>query len=68
MSKTLLMDVPVAEGKYRVCIDENTGRLFALRHDEPWRDCCGDNLIFNLAHELEEARKTIKRLKEEVGK
>ncbi len=46
--------VTVADGKYTVVIDGGT--LTALRHGEPWRDLCGDNLIYWLAVELQAAR------------
>ncbi len=46
--------VTVAEGKYTVVIDG--GKLTALRYGEPWRDLCGDNLIYWLAVELQAAR------------
>ena len=55
------MKVDVDGGKYTVVIP-NTGSVTALRHGEPWRDCCGDNLIFHLAWELHEARERIKEL------
>ena len=33
-----------ADGKYTVCND--SGRVTALRHGEPWRDLTGDNLVY----------------------
>lgn len=50
-----MLRVDVGGGKYTV-IQDDTGRLTALRYGEPWRDCCGDGLILALAYELEEAR------------
>lgn len=50
--------VHVCDKKYTVVINDKGG-LKALRYGEPWRDCCGDNLIFHLASELEEARKKL---------
>lgn len=49
--------VTVADGKYTVVIDG--GKLTALRYGEPWRDLCGDNLIYWLAVELQAARAAI---------
>jgi len=49
------LNVTVGEGKYTVQQDE-TGRLSALRYGEPWRDCCGDGLIYMLAAEVQELR------------
>lgn len=49
------MRVDVDGGKYTV-VQEPDGRLHALRYGQPWRDCVGDNLIFNLAFELDAAR------------
>jgi len=51
-----LLCVSVADGKYTVKQDES-GRIKALRYGEEWRDCCGDNLIYWLAVELDELRK-----------
>lgn len=55
------IDVPVDNGKYRVLFNLQDG-LRALRYDQPWRDCVGDNLIYWLAVELNEAREKIKKL------
>lgn len=35
----------LCDGKYTVIYD-GKGGLRALRHGEPWRDLCGDNLIY----------------------
>jgi len=56
------LDVPVCDGKYRVVFDEKS-LLLALRYDEPWRKLSGDNLVYWLAVELDEARKKLKELK-----
>lgn len=48
-----LLDVDI--GKYRV-IQSRDGSLRALRNDEEWRDCVGDNLILALAQEIENLR------------
>lgn len=47
--------IDVADGKYTVLGIED-GHLRALRHGEEWRSLTGDNLIFALAVELQEAR------------
>ena len=57
--------VKVANGKYTVLVD-NHGGLTALLHGEPWRDCHGDKLIYNLAIELHEARRELKQLVKEL--
>ena len=57
-----ILDVSVYDGKYRVVMGKKGG-LKALRYDEEWRDCVGDNLIYWLAAELREAREEIERLK-----
>jgi hypothetical protein len=53
--------VTVGDGKYTVQHDAS-GRLVALRYGEPWRDCCGDGLIFTLAWELAECRAELARV------
>lgn len=43
--------------KYEIGVDQQ-GRLVALRHGEPWRNCAGDNLLYALYHyalDLEES-------------
>lgn len=57
------LDVSVGNKKYRVILDKNY-RLFVFRYEELWRECTGDNLIYNLAAELDEARNEIKKLKQ----
>lgn len=55
-----MIEVSVADGKYRVLIDDDeNGRMTAKRHGEEWRDVTGDNLIFNLAWELNELRESV---------
>lgn len=36
--------VTLCDGKYAVIY--NAGKLTAERHGEPWRDLCGDNLVY----------------------
>jgi hypothetical protein len=50
-----LLEVTVYDGKYTV-IQDSSGKLFALRYGQPWRDCVGDGLICALAHEVEKLR------------
>lgn len=52
------LNVSVDNGKYTV-IMEADGSLYALRHGEPWQDLCGNNLVYFLAAELEEARRQL---------
>jgi len=54
-----MLKVDIANGKYTVVMDESRGGLMALRYGEEWRDCCGDNLIYWLATELDELRKRV---------
>ena len=42
--------------------------LRALRYGEEWRDCCGDNLVYYLAAELDDARKEITKLQKKLLK
>lgn len=58
-----LINVSVNNDKYRVRMAEGGG-LHALRYGKEWRDCVGDNLIYWLAVELQEARNTIEKLEE----
>jgi hypothetical protein len=56
-----VLGVTVGDGKYTVQQDAS-GRLTALRYGEPWRDCCGDGLIYQLAAELQDAREALQRI------
>jgi hypothetical protein len=55
------LHVEIEDGKYTV-IQEDTGTLHALRYGEPWRDLCGDKLVYCLAAEVEALRDEVKRL------
>jgi len=50
------------DGKYTV-YQEKQGSIKALRYGEPWRDLCGDNLVFYLMVELSEAKEKIRKMK-----
>lgn len=56
-----ILHVSVENGKYTVVLPKD-GSLKALRYGEEWRDCCGDNLIYYLAFELNELREKLKEL------
>lgn len=57
--------ITVDNGKYTV-MQEKFGNLKALRYGEEWRDCCGDNLIYALACEIESLREIIEDYKAET--
>jgi len=59
------LELEVADGKYKIVIDDNYN-IIAYRHGEYWQHLTGDNLIYNLAYELSEARKKIKELDHEI--
>jgi hypothetical protein len=58
--------VSVADGKYTVVIGDGTGTLKALRHGEPWQDLVGNNLVYWLAVELDDARRRIAELEQQL--
>lgn len=45
----------LAGGKYVVLHDNGVG-FRAERNGEPWRDLCGDKLVFSMAQEIERLR------------
>lgn len=53
-------ETEVCDGKYKVIFDN--GKLSATRYDEQWRSLTGDNLIYSLAYELNEAREELAKL------
>jgi len=56
------LEVSVSNDKYTVTMDGKYG-LKALRYGKEWRDLTGDNLIYFLALELQEAREKIESAK-----
>lgn len=59
------MRATTLDGKYTVVLDNN-GKLYALRYGQPWRDCCGDNLVFALAQDLETLSGRLARISEDM--
>jgi hypothetical protein len=49
--------------KYTV-LHDNGANLRALRHGEPWRDLCGDNLIMALIQRIEELEEEVDMLQQ----
>jgi len=56
-----VLNVSIHDDKYTV-IQDDQGRLRALRYGEEWRDCCGDNLVYWLAVEVQELRERVASL------
>lgn len=54
------------DGKYAVVFHDN-GKLEALRYGETWRSLTGDNLVYWLAVELQNAREELSKLEFKVG-
>jgi len=57
-------EIQVNDGKYTVVMDG--GKLSALRYGEPWQDLTGNNLVYWLAIELQEARDEVTELKNTI--
>lgn len=53
--------VELSNGKYTY-IREATGKQYALRHGEPWRDLVGDNLISDMGYKIEELEQRIENI------
>lgn len=47
------MEIKLDGGKYVWLFNEQTGRQEAFRHDELWRDLCGDNLTLAMGQRIE---------------
>jgi len=61
--------IEISNGKYTAYIKNKPNYEFkALRYGEPWRDLCGDNLIFSLMYNLIEANEKIGKLEKELLK
>lgn len=59
MDEEFFLNVTVGGGKYTVQMPVRGGGLRALRYGEPWRDCCGDSLIYELAAEVARLREML---------
>jgi cell division protein FtsB len=57
-----MLKLELAEGKYTYIYENGNQR--ALRYGEEWRDLTGDNLVYFLAHELDQLRQENTELKE----
>ena len=57
-----ILRVDLENKKYTVVLTKDH-HLKALRYGEEWRDCCGDNLIFYLAQEVQDLRDKIENAK-----
>lgn len=58
----LNIDIELADGKYRVVMGDDY-YLKALRYGEHWRDLVGDNLVYNMACEIQQLRQQIEDAK-----
>lgn len=58
-SENCIYYIELENGKYTVYIEKGSNNFKALRYGEPWRDLCGDNLIYFLMVDLIEATKQV---------
>jgi hypothetical protein len=54
--------IDLCYGKYTVVLAEK-GELSALRYGEPWRDLCGDNLVYWMVVRIQALEAENKELK-----
>lgn len=59
MTKPDLLNITFNEGAYTL-IRDATGKLYALRFGEQWRDLAGDNLILSLGQEVDRLRTALR--------
>lgn len=59
-----IQKIDVCNGKYTVIFDDETGKMTTLRYGEPWNNnnIQGDNLVYYLAMELQEAREELDQI------
>jgi len=55
-----MVNVTVCDGKYTV-IQDDQGRVKALRYGEDWRDLTGDGLVLALVQEIDELRNELQK-------
>ncbi len=58
------MRIDIDDGHYTIVFEEATGRLYALRYGQEWRDCTGDNLLLLTAMKVERLRSEVAKLRE----
>lgn len=51
-----MIDISVADGKYKIVFDPRGVGFKAYRYGEDWRDLTGDGLILALVQEIEDLR------------
>ena len=68
MQNKLDMYLPLDNGKYVIKREKETNDFYAERHGERWRCFNGDNLVYWLCVELEQARNREKVLQDKVDK
>jgi hypothetical protein len=49
------MKIQLSDGKYTAIFEEDTGKLYASRYGEQWRDLCGDKFVYCLMAKIEES-------------
>ena len=54
--------IDLENGKYTY-VFEDSGRQYALRHGESWRDLTGDKFVFCLAYRVHELEEEVAQLK-----
>ena len=59
------MIVSIEDGKYEYRLYPD-GESEVLRYGEPWRDTCGDKLIYCLAAEVHKLREQLKEVQSEL--
>ncbi len=55
------LNIDLCDGKYTVQQDES-GKFYALRNGQVWRDLTGDKLVLRMAQEIEELRNIVREL------
>ena len=55
------MKTVLADGKYTVIFEEETGAMRAERYGQPWRDLTGDGMVLAMLQKIDELHNIIDR-------
>lgn len=50
------------DGKYTIQFDNKTGKLSALRYNEPWRDLSGDGMVLSMLQDITDLKEQRQKL------
>lgn len=62
------IEIKLEDGKYTYVLEPDRGMQYALRYGQPWRDLCGDNLIYWMGVRIVELERQVAELRKDAQK